>query len=192
MSEPKYVLVAHMGHDAPWLQIKTRQEVKYRIAYIKAEKPERERPLRLKLLKIVKNPLPPKLAEAEAAWVKSHEAREKAHEARVNAHEARVNAHEARVNAHEAWVKSHEARVNAYAAWVNAYAAWVNADVAREKAYVAWEKADAVREKAYVAWAKAIISHEGVAFHKKVCECAWTPEQPDILLQLAAAQEEKE
>mgnify|MGYP001583313758 CR=1 FL=1 len=128
MSEPKFVRAAHMCHDAPWLLIKTQEEVKERIAYIKGFKPERERPLRLKLLKIIKEPLPPKLAKAYEAWVK------------------------------------------AYDVWVKANAAWV---------------------KANAAWVKAINSREGVAFHKKVCGCAWSPKQPDILLQIAAAQEEK-
>ena len=128
MSEPKLVLVAHMGHDAPWLQIKTRKEVKDRITYIKTEKSKYERPLRLKLLKIVKEPLPSRLAKAYAAWDK------------------------------------------AYAAWVKAYAA-------RDKAYAA-------RDKANAAWVKVINSPAGVKFHKQVCGCAWTPEQPDVLRQL--------
>ena len=136
MSKPKYVQVAHMGHDAPWLQIKTVAEVRERRADIKTNKPERERPLRLKLLKIVKEPLPPKLAKAYAA------------------------------------------RVKADAAWAEAYAA-------RVKAYAA-------REKAYVAWGRAIVSREGIAFHKKACGCAWTPKKPNILLQLATQQEQED
>ena len=136
MSKPKFVLVAHMGHNAPWLQIKTVATVRERRAEIETNKPEHERPLRLKLLKIVKEPLPPKLAKAYAA------------------------------------------RVKADAAWAEAYAA-------RVKAYAA-------REKAYVAWGRAIVSREGIAFHKKVCGCAWTPKKPDILLQLAAQQEKED
>ena len=115
MNKPKFVLVAHMGHDAPWLQIKTMREVKERRAHIRAYKPKHERPLRLKLLKIVNEPLPPELTKAYTA---------------------------------------------------------------REKAYTAWMKADA-------AWDRAIVSREGVAFHKRVCGCAWTPKKPNILLQLA-------
>ena len=54
------------------------------------------------------------------------------------------------------------------------------------------EKANAAREKAYAAWPKAINSPAGVAFHKQVCGCAWTPVQPDILSQLAAVQQEQQ
>ena len=153
MTKPIYVIVAHMGHDAPWLQIKTRKEVKNRVAYIKAEKPEHEHPLRLKLLKIVKKPLPPKLVKAYAAWVK---------------------AHAGRVKAYAAWAKAYAAQT--------AGAAWVKADAVRVQAYAAHAKADA-------AWEIALVSPEGIAFHQQVCGCAWTPEQPDILLQLAAQEE---
>ena len=136
MSLPKFVPVAHMGHDAPWLQIRTVAEVRERRAYIKTNKPEHERPLRLKLLKTVKEPLPTKLAKAYAAWTE------------------------------------------VYAAWVKADAARAEVDAALVKASAAWVKADA-------AWGRAIVSREGVAFHKKVCGCSWTPKKPDILLQLA-------
>ena len=121
MSLPKFVPVAHMGHNAPWLQIKTMREVKERRAHIRAHKPKRELPLRLKLLRVIKTPLSSKLAKVAAT---------------------------------------------------------------RAEAYAAWGKADA-------AWDKAINSPAGVAFHKQVCGCAWTPVQPNILLQLAAAQTKK-
>ena len=162
MSKPTCILVAHMGHDALWLQIKTRKEIEDRIAYIKEHKPKRERPLRLKLLKIVEEPLPPKLAEGFAA----------------------------REKAYAAWVKADAAWEKAYAAREKAHAAWWKADAAWWKANAAWWEADAARQKAYAAWEKIINSPEGVAFHKQVCGCAWTPEQPDILLQLIAAQRE--
>ena len=135
MSLSKFVPVAHMGHDAPWLQIKTMREVKERRAHIRAHKPKHERPLRLKLLRVIKTPLSPKLVKADAAWGRANAARDKA------------------------------------------YAAWVKANAARDKAYAARDKADA-------AWDKAINSPAGVAFHKQVCGCAWTPVQPDILGQL--------
>ena len=163
MSEQRYVLVAHMGHNAPWLQIKTRKEVKDRIAHIKAKKPERERPLRLKLLKIVKEPLPSRLAKAYAAWVKTSA--------------AWVKADATWDKANVAWYKDYAARGKANAAWVKAYAAWVKANDARDKANAAWGKANA-------AWEKTINSPASVKFHKQVCGCAWTPEQPDILMQL--------
>ena len=178
MSKPKFVLVAHMGHDAPWLQIKPVAEIRERRAYIETNKPEHERPLRLKLLKIVKEPLPTKLAKVHAAW-------EKAYAARVKAYAAWVKADAARVKVDAARVKAYAARVKANAAWVKANAARVKADAAWEKAYAAWKKVDAAWVGADEAWGRAVVSREGVAFHKKVCGCAWTPEQPDILLQLA-------
>ena len=141
MSEKKLVIVAHMGHDAPWLQIKTAKEVRERRAYVRTQKPEHERALRLKLLKIVKEPLPPKLDKANAS------------------------------------------RVKANAVWYKARAAW-------DKAEAAVVKAEAALDKAYAAWDKVINSPAGVDFHKQVCGCAWTPEQPNILLQLEEQEDE--
>ena len=132
MTKPTYVLVAHMCHDAPWLQIRTLEEVRERRSFIKTHKPEREHALRLKLLKTIKKPLPAELQ-------------------------------------------------NVYAALVMAHAALV-------MAHVAWDKADAAWWKADAEWDKVINSREGVAFHQQVCGCAWTPEQPDILLQLKEPQ----
>ena len=142
MSEPKFVTVAHMGHDAPWLQIQKREDVAKRIAYIKTNKPKHERPLRLKLLQIVKEPLPPRLEKIRAACLE------------------------------------------AYAEWQKADAELQQTDAEWRKAYAEWRKADAE-------WQRVINSPEGVTFHKEVCGCAWTPNEPDILLQLAA-QEEKQ
>jgi len=121
-----------MTHDSPWLVISTLEKVGKRKQDIKRHKPKHEQPLRLHLMRIVKEPLPPRLQKAYAAYVKAR------------------------------------------AAYVKAYAAYV-------KGRAALEKADVAREKADVAWWKATNSDEGVAFHKKVCGCAWTPEQPDIL-----------
>ena len=149
MSKPTYVLVAHMGHDAPWLQIKTREQVEDRIAYIKTDKPKMERPLRLKLLKIIKESLPLELQKAYAEWQKAYAEWHKTH---------------------AKWRKSYAGREKTYAGREKTYAEW-------QKAYAEWQKADAE-------WQKTINSPEGVALHKRVCGCAWTPEQPDILLQL--------
>ena len=168
MSLSKLVPVAHMGHDAPWLQIKTEAEVRERRAYIETGKPEPERPLRLKLLKIVNEPLPPKL-------VKVYAARNKAEAARNKAEAAWDKAQAERDEAYAAWDKAEAERDEAHAVWVRAHAAWV-------EAHAAWVEAHA-------AWGRAIVSREGVAFHKKVCGCAWTPKKPDILLQLATQQE---
>jgi len=149
--DDELVLVTHMGHDGPWLLTRTRKEVRERIAQIKSEKPEAKRLLRLKLLKVVDEPLSPKLARAYATWKKADAAWEKAD-----------------------------------AAWEKVIAAWEKAGAAWEKTDAAWNKAYAAREKANAAWAKAINSREGVAFHAKACGCAWTVEEPDILMQLRA------
>ena len=158
MSNPKFVLVAHMGHDAIWLQIKTIAEVRNRLADIETNKPERERPLRLKLLKIVREPLPPELAEAYATRVEAGAVLAEADAARMKG-----PLPPKLTEAHAAWVED-AALAKAHAAWVEAHAAWV----------------------------RAVVSREGVAFHKKVCGCAWTPEQPNILLQLADQQEKED
>jgi hypothetical protein len=100
------VLVKHMGHDGPWLLIKTRREVAERRAYIRGAKPDAEVPRRLALLKIVTAALPPRLEKAYAAREKAYAAREKAD---------------------AAWKK-------AYAAWKKADAAWKKADAAWKKA----------------------------------------------------------
>ena len=41
--------------------------------------------------------------------------------------------------------------------------------------------------KAIAAWDKAIYSPAGVAFHRQVCGCAWTPEEQNVLRQLDPA-----
>ena len=71
MTPPTLHLVTHMGHDGPWLLIKTAKEIRKRRAHIRTQKPEHERALRLRLLKIVKAPLPPQLFKADAAWAKA-------------------------------------------------------------------------------------------------------------------------
>ena len=197
MTTPKLHLVTHMGHDGPWLLIKTAKEIRERREYIRTNKPEHERALRLRLLKVVKAPLPPQLVKARAAWIKAYAARDQAYAARdqayaawfnsfaalVKADAARATAHAAWAKADAAWVKANVALVKAYAAWFKAHAAWVKATAAWDKANAAWDKADA-------AWAKAINSSAGVKFHAQVCGCAWTPKQPDILRQLPQYQKE--
>ena len=142
MTPPTFHLVTHMGHDGPWLLIKTAKEIRERRAYIRTEKPEHEWALRLRLLKVVKAPLPSQLGKARAALDKANTALDKA------------------------------------------YAALVKADATRDKANAAWVKAYAALVKAYAEWDTVINSPAGVKFHAKVCGCAWTPEQPDILRQL--------
>ena len=127
MSEFKYAVVAHMGHNAPWLNIQTLAQIKYRRTDIEANKPEREVALRLKLLKIIEESLPPELQTRYDTWAKAH-------------------------------------------------AEWMNLG----KTYVMRQKIT----DAELAWEGVINSPEGVAFHAEVCGCDWTPERPDILLQL--------
>ena len=181
MTKLTYVLVTHMGHDGPWLLIKALKDVRERRVSIKANKPKHEVPLRLKLLKIIQEPLPLTLRKANAAWVKAYAARDKAYAARDKANAAWVKANATRVKANAAWVKAYAARDKAYAARHKANAAWVKTDAAREKAYAAWVETDAT-------WTKAINSPAGVDFHKQVCGCAWTPKQPDILRQTGGDQ----
>ena len=88
MTTPKPHLVTHMGHDGPWLLLKTAKEIRERRSYIRTHKPKHERALRLRLLKVVKAPLPPPLAKAYAAWTKAYAARAKAYAARDKANAA--------------------------------------------------------------------------------------------------------
>ena len=78
MTPPKRHLVTHMGHDGPWLLLKTAKEIRERRKYIRTRKPKHERALRLRLLKTVKVPLPPQLAKAYAARAKADAAWAKA------------------------------------------------------------------------------------------------------------------
>ena len=105
MTPPKFHLVTHMGHDGPWLLIKTAKEIRERRAYILTQKPKHERALRLRLLKVVKAPLPPQLAETYAALAKANAALDKARAARDKAYDAWDKANAARVKADVAWAK---------------------------------------------------------------------------------------
>ena len=120
MTTPKLHLVTHMGHDGPWLLIKTNKEIRERRLYIHTHKPAHEQALRLRLLRVVKAPLPPQLAKVYSAWHKASAARDKAY---------------------AAWVKANADRVKADAAWGKAYAAVGKASAALDKASAAWGKA---------------------------------------------------
>ena len=61
-----------------------------RIRYIKQEKPEDERELRLRLLKPVKGKLPMAWVKADQAWDKAYQARDKAYQAWVKTYQAWV------------------------------------------------------------------------------------------------------
>jgi hypothetical protein len=170
----KTYLVTHMGHDGPWLLIKTAKEIHERRKQIRTSKPKYEWALRFRLLRVVKAPLPPSLAAANATWFKA------------NATWSEANATWARANT--TWFKANTTWFKANATWAtranttwfkaNAmWATWVSADATWARADTAWARADA-------AWFKAINSRTGVKFHNQVCGCAWTPEQPNILKQL--------
>ena len=179
MTTPKFHPVTHMGHDGPWLLLKTAKEIRERRAFIRTNKPEHERALRLRLLKVVRAPLPPRLVKANVAWVKAKAALAPADAARDKAYDAWVTARAARVKAYD--TRNHKA----YVAWVKAKAALDNKDYdARVEAHVARNGAYAALVKASVAWDTVINSPAGVKFHAQVCGCAWTPSQPDILRQL--------
>lgn len=115
----KMLLVKHMGHDGPWLLIKTRAEYLGRRKYIRENKPEAERPLRLKLIGVVDTKLPAQLQKTYAAWLKADAARQKAD---------------------AAWQKAYAAWQKTYAAWLKAYAAWQKTDAPWQKADAAWQK----------------------------------------------------
>ena len=100
----KLVLVKHMGHEGPWLLVKTRKEVKERIADIKENKPALERPRRLALLKIVTGSLPPVLVKVYAAWQQASAAWQKEDAAWQQASAARHKAYAARQQASAAWL----------------------------------------------------------------------------------------
>ncbi len=87
-----------------------------RIAYIKAEKPEREVPIRLKWLTPVQGEIPTSLDKAGAAYVK---------------------ARAAYVKAEAAYVKARAASDKAWAAYEKALAAYVKARAAYAKALAA-------------------------------------------------------
>ena len=106
MTPPKLHPVAHMGHDGPWLLLKTAKEIRERRAYIRTHKPEHERALRLRLLKVVKAPLTPQLAKAHAARVKAHAAWVKADAAWAKVRAPRAKAHAALVKADAALGKA--------------------------------------------------------------------------------------
>ena len=117
MTPPTFHLVTHMGHDGPWLLLKTAKEIRARQDYIRTYKPEHERALRLRLLKVVKAPLPPKLSKAVAAWAKASAAWDKANAAGNKAVAAWAQASAAWAKASAAWAKAAAARLKASAAW---------------------------------------------------------------------------
>jgi len=96
----------HIHHDK--LVEPLTEPIENRIKYIKKEKPENERELRLKLLKKVKGKLPAKFVKAREAYYKAREAYYKAEEAYIKAREAYYKAREAYVKARSAYYKAWE------------------------------------------------------------------------------------
>lgn len=81
----------HSGHSHLFSFL-TRKEYLYRIKFIKTNKPENERELRLRLLKPVKGKLPAAFVKANAAWVKADAAWDTAYAAWDTAYAAFVKA----------------------------------------------------------------------------------------------------
>jgi len=96
----------HVHHD---VLVEWSDDINERIAYIKKEKPENERALRLKLLKPVMGKLPAKLVKAGEAYGKAWKAYDKAREAYDKAREACDKAEEAYDKAKKACKKEIEA-----------------------------------------------------------------------------------
>ena len=143
----------HIHHDI--LCEPLTEPIENRIDYIKTQKSEAERELRLRLLKPVKGKLPVKFVKAWEAWVKAWEAWVKAREAYDKAGEAYDKAGEAYVKAREAYFKAGEARDKAWEA--------------RDKAWEAYDKAWEAYVKAGEACKKDIKK-----LHKKECpNCPW-------------------
>jgi len=153
MSEKRYAYW-HSGHSH-LVTFLTAKEAAARRKFIREQKPENERELRLRLMKRVKGELPLAVAKAKAAWDKANAAWNKANVERNKAMAA--------------WNKANVERNKAVAAWNKAYVAW-------DKAYVAWDKAYAALAKAYVAWDKAVADNMPAleVLHAKECKnCPW-------------------
>ena len=105
-----YNLYKHMGHDGPWLLIKTPKEYRERVRFIETDKPKSERPCRLDLIGKVTTKLPPTLAKACAEWQKADAKRQKA---------------DANVGSQNQWWETDAKWQKANAKWREAYAKWL-------------------------------------------------------------------
>ena len=119
MSEKRYAYW-HSGHSH-LVTFLTAKEAAARRKFIREQKPENERELRLRLMKRVKGELPLAVAKAKAAWDKANAAWNKANVERNKAMAA--------------WNKANVERNKAVAAWNKAYVAWDKAHAALDKAY---------------------------------------------------------
>lgn len=111
------LLVTHMGHDGPWLLLKTRDEIDERKDFILANKFKIEHAARLVLIRIVDAPLPAKLREAKA---KLQEADAKRQEA-----DAKWQVAEAKwLEAYARWREAEAKRLEANMKWLEANTKW--------------------------------------------------------------------
>ena len=154
-----------------------------RKAYIRTEKPKKERALRLKLFQPVKGPLPSRVAKAAAAYDTARTAYDTARAENERAYAARV------------WVIAEVDKASAALDGTKANFAWKKANVAWEKVSAEYDKARAEYDKAtaedvranaaliktiteddraIVELRKALDSKAMVALHKKECPtCPW-------------------
>jgi tetratricopeptide (TPR) repeat protein len=155
-------------HDEILLEWNT-APIANRRKYIREEKPEEERALRLRLLKPVKGRLPEPVARAWVAYDKARDACDKARAARDKAWAAYDKAW-------AAYDKARDACDKARAAYDKAWAARDKAGAACDKAWAAYDKAWAAYDKAGAARDKAVSDHraEIEALHAKECKnCTW-------------------
>ena len=105
----KPTLYWHIHHE---ILLEETTDIQERIDYIKANKPEKEIPLRLKLMTPVLHPekLPASFRKARKAYYKAGEAYDKVREAYYKAGEAYDKVREAYYKAGEAYYKAWKAR----------------------------------------------------------------------------------
>ena len=127
-----------------------------RIAYVKANKPEREIPIRLRWMQPVQRPelLPLVLVEAGAAYAKAQAALDKAG---------------------AAYAKAQAALDKAWAAYAKAQAAYDKTLAAYDKTLAALDKAQAAVDKAWTAYDKAGATCEPELRALHEAECPGVP-----------------
>ena len=129
----KPTLYWHIHHE---ILLEETTDIQERIDYIRANKPEKEIPLRLKLMTPVLHPekLPSSFRKAWEAYDKAREAYDKAGKAYDKAGEAYKKAKEAYIKAREAYIKARKAYDKAWEVYIKAWEAY-------NKAWKAYDKA---------------------------------------------------
>ena len=150
----KPTLYWHIHHE---ILLEETTDIQERIDYIRTNKPEKEIPLRLKLMTPVLHPekLPARFRRASEACFKAWEALGKESEAYYKASKAYDKAREAYDKAWEAYDKAAEAYYNAWEVYIMASKAYDKARKARDKEWKACEKARKAYDKARKAYDKA-------------------------------------